>query len=123
MPGVPFRNATLPSAARPITSVLLMICSMFARSIRSGMAIRRAQPRARAPPPPRASAFPRIEGVVARGRTIENERWVQRARLAWRELFEQAESRGGLTDMVYLEALARRRRWARDEGIDATLAR
>ncbi len=37
------------------------------------------------------------------------------------EIFEQAESRGPLTDTLYLEALANCRRWARDEGIDATL--
>ena len=38
------------------------------------------------------------------------------------ELFEKAESRGELTSKKYLNALARCRRYARDEGIDAVLA-
>jgi amidase len=38
------------------------------------------------------------------------------------DLFEQAESRGALTSKKYLNALARCRRYARDEGIDAVLA-
>jgi len=37
------------------------------------------------------------------------------------ELFEKAESRGALTSKKYLNALARCRRYARDEGIDAVL--
>jgi amidase len=53
--------------------------------------------------------------------------WNERHRaneMPWfgQELFEQAESRGGLTDSVYVEALARCRRFAREEGIDAALA-
>lgn len=53
--------------------------------------------------------------------------WNERHRdteMQWfgQELFEQAEGRGGLTDPIYLDALARCSRLARDEGIDRALA-
>ncbi len=38
------------------------------------------------------------------------------------ELFEQAEAKGPLTDRLYLDTLAKNRRLAREEGIDAVLA-
>jgi amidase len=55
---------------------------------------------------------------------IEYNRRHAAAEMPWfaQDLFEMAESRGGLDDAPYLDALGACRRLARDEGIDATLA-
>jgi amidase len=61
--------------------------------------------------------------VSTLGELIEWNEHHRASEMPWfgQELFEQAESRGALTSEVYLNALTRCRRSARDEGIDAVL--